>query len=143
MFSLLSYDLCWLLIGYSLLDVFFLIWLFPCLVVLRVSVFHIANWLLFVWTCVRNHNLTACHFHNILYNWYISVICLDLCHKSQSCFLFLSRVKAEIIVLLIFLSTLCFSKFSIQLLYHPYILHCRMFALTIYDRNIANFVNFI
>ncbi len=58
------------------------------LVVLRVSsVFYIANWLLFVWTCVRNHNLAACHFHNILYNWYVSVICLDICQKSQSGFL--------------------------------------------------------
>ncbi len=32
--SLLSDDLCWLLIGYSLLDALFLIWLFPCLVVM-------------------------------------------------------------------------------------------------------------
>ncbi len=55
-----------------------------CFVVLRVSVLYIANCLLFVWTCVRNHNLAACHFHNILYNWYISIICLDLCQKSQS-----------------------------------------------------------
>ncbi len=54
------------------------IWLFPCLVVLRVSVFYIANQLLFVWTCVRNHNLAACQFRDILYNWYISVIYLDI-----------------------------------------------------------------
>ncbi len=90
MYSLLSDDLCWLLIGHSLLDALFQIWLFPCLAVLRVSVFYIANWLLFVWTCVRNHNLTACHFHNILYNWYISVIC----QNSQSGVSFLPRVKA-------------------------------------------------
>ncbi len=87
MYSLLSDDLCWLLIGYSILDALFLMWLFPCLVVLRVSVFLIADWLLFVWTCVRNHNLAACHFHSILYNWYISVICLDICQKSQYSFL--------------------------------------------------------
>ncbi len=60
--------------------------LFPCLVVLWVSVFYIANWLLFVWTCVGNHNLAAYHFQNNLYNCYISVICLDLYQKSQSVF---------------------------------------------------------
>ncbi len=42
-YSLLSDHLCWLLIGYSLLDALFLIWLFCCMVVLRVSVFYIAN----------------------------------------------------------------------------------------------------
>ncbi len=87
MYSLLSDDLCWLLICHALPNDFFLIRLFPCFVVLRVSVFYIANWLLFVWTCIRNHNLAACHFHNILYNWYISVIYLDICQKSQSSFL--------------------------------------------------------
>ncbi len=59
-YSLLSGDLWWLLIDYSFLYALFLIWLFLCLVVLRVSVFYIANWLLFVWmTCVRNHTLAA------------------------------------------------------------------------------------
>ncbi len=73
----------------------FLMWLFLCLVVLRVSVISITNWLLFVWTCFGNHILAACHFHNITYNWYISVICLDLCHKFQSGFFwFLPRLKA-------------------------------------------------
>ncbi len=69
---------------YSLLDALFLIWLFPSLIIIRVPVFYIANWLLFVWTCVRNHNLAACHLHNILYNWYISVICLEICQKTPS-----------------------------------------------------------
>ncbi len=40
-------------------------------------------------------------------------------------------------MLLIFLCTLCFSKFFTQVLYHPYMLHCRMFALTIYHRYFA------
>ncbi len=87
MFSLFSDDLCWLLIGLSLLEDLFQIWLFSCLVVLRVSIFYIANWLLFVWTCVSIHNLADCHFHNIRYKWYNYVICLDLCQKSQSDFL--------------------------------------------------------
>ncbi len=55
-YSLLSDDLRLLLIGYSLLDALFLIWLFQCLVIIRASVFYFANWLLFVWTCVSNHN---------------------------------------------------------------------------------------
>ncbi len=49
MYSLLSDDLWWLLIGNSLLDALFLIWLFPSLVILKVSaVSYIANWLLFL-----------------------------------------------------------------------------------------------
>ncbi len=113
MYSLLSDDLCWLSIGYSLLDALFIIWLFLCLVVLRMSVFYIANWLLFVWICVRKYNLAVYHFHIILHNWYISVI---------------------------------FPEVPIRLFRfcHPYILHCRMFVLTIYHRYFVKiFVNFM
>ncbi len=47
-------------------------------------------------------------------------------------------------MLLIFLCTLCFIKFFIQVLYHPYILHWRMFALISYHRHFAKiFVNFM
>ncbi len=47
-------------------------------------------------------------------------------------------------MILIFLSTICFSNFFIHVIYHPYILHCRMFALTIYHWYFAKiFVNFM
>ncbi len=131
--------------GYSFLDNLFINWLFPCLVVLRVSVFYIANWMLVVWICVRNHNLVACHFYSILYNYYISVICLDLCQKSLSGFLVSAKRKPlKYCASDLSIFTLCFSKFFIQVLYNPYILHCRMFALTIYHRYFAKiFVNFM
>ncbi len=53
MYSFLTDDLCWLLIGYSILDALFLIWLFPYLVVLKMSVFYIANLLLLYAICLN------------------------------------------------------------------------------------------
>ncbi len=55
-YTFLSDDLCWLLIGYSPLYALFLICLFTCLVVSRVSVIYIANWLLFVWMCQESQS---------------------------------------------------------------------------------------
>ncbi len=65
-YALLSNDLFWLPIGFSLLDSSLLMWLFPTSVVLRVPIyffltlFYIVIWLLFVLACVSNPSLAAC-----------------------------------------------------------------------------------
>ncbi len=129
MYSLLLDDLCWLLIGYSLLDALFLIWLFPCLVVLRLP--GITIWLLVIFITFFTIGISL-----------LSV--LTYARSPNLAFCILARVKAKMLMFLILLCIPCFSKFFIQVQYHHYILHCRMFALTIYHRYFAKiFVYFM
>ncbi len=84
MYSLLSDDLWWLLIGYSLLDALFLIWLFPCLVVYECQYF---TWLTGCYLSELMAGIIIWLFIIFITFFTIFVNCWDLCQKSQFGFL--------------------------------------------------------
>ncbi len=127
MYSLLSDDSFWLLIGYTLRDASIIIWLFPCLDVWRVqiwllvifiTVINIAHWLLLSGLVLGITIWLLVIFITFL-TIGISLFSVQAYAKSPNlASWFLPRFEVYTIALLIFLCTLCFSKFFIQVLYH-------------------------